>query len=215
MHAPGRKSVRHVSLTHRGMETPVDALTARVLLQTLDELAVCVAVLTRDRRIIAMNIAAAALANECDGVRVDRGALRLSERDVDADFARVVASAQPQTQAVLVVGRGERPPLHVAVRALPACEWNAVLVHLVDPERQLRLDANAMLRLYRFSPAEARVAAEAALGATAAEMAQTLSLSVHTVRSHLKSIFAKTGATTRGELVRLLLGAASGLRPIE
>jgi DNA-binding CsgD family transcriptional regulator len=196
------------------MGTPVDALTARVLLQTLDELAACIAVLTRDRRILAMNAAAATLAKEHAGVHVDGEMLRVSHRDADAEFARLVAAVQRE-QTVLVVGGAERSPLHVAVRALPDCELNAVLVHLVDPQRQLQLEADAMLRLYRFSRAEARVAAEAVLGATAAEMACTLSLSVHTVRSHLKSIFAKTGASTRGELVRLLLGASSGLRPLE
>ena len=37
-------------------------------------------------------------------------------------------------------------------------------------------------------------------------MAARLQLSSYTVQDHLKAIFAKTGARTRGELAALLLG---------
>ena len=37
-------------------------------------------------------------------------------------------------------------------------------------------------------------------GATTTQMAQRLAISPHTVNDHMKSIFEKTGARTRGEL---------------
>ncbi|MBL8555360.1 MAG: alpha/beta hydrolase [Phenylobacterium sp.] len=57
------------------------------------------------------------------------------------------------------------------------------------------------------TPAEARVAARVAKGATAPEAAQTLSLSAETVKTHMKSVLAKTNARGAKDLARLLAEA--------
>jgi len=54
---------------------------------------------------------------------------------------------------------------------------------------------------YGLSDRECQVARLCIQGHSTKQMAQTLGLSPYTVQDHLKSIFAKTGVRTRGELV--------------
>ena len=59
----------------------------------------------------------------------------------------------------------------------------------------------AVATLYNVTPAEMRVLAGVLEGTAAADVAKGLELSEATVRSHLKSIFAKTGTSRQSELV--------------
>lgn len=60
---------------------------------------------------------------------------------------------------------------------------------------------------FGLTPAEARVAALIARGATAPEAAEALGLGAETVKTHLKTIFQKTGAKRAKDLSRLLAEA--------
>ena len=60
---------------------------------------------------------------------------------------------------------------------------------------------------FRLTPAEARVAALVARGATAPEAAQALSLGVETVKTHMKAVLQKTGVKGAKDLARLLVEA--------
>lgn len=57
---------------------------------------------------------------------------------------------------------------------------------------------------YGMTPAEAAVAGVAATGASVSGIALALHLSPNTVKTHLRRIFAKTGAKGQAELVRLI-----------
>jgi DNA-binding CsgD family transcriptional regulator len=58
---------------------------------------------------------------------------------------------------------------------------------------------------FDLTEAQARLALFLAEGGTIAEYAETMAISVSTVRSHLKAIFAKTGVRRQAELAILLL----------
>jgi DNA-binding CsgD family transcriptional regulator len=62
------------------------------------------------------------------------------------------------------------------------------------------LVAPLMLKAYGLTPREQEVAQLVLRGATTVQVARRLAISPHTVGDHLKSIFDKTGARTRGEL---------------
>ena len=68
-----------------------------------------------------------------------------------------------------------------------------------------RLSPERIAALHSLTRAEARLAALLAKGSSLEEAAATLSVSIGTVRSHLKAIFAKTGTSRQAELVALLL----------
>jgi len=47
-------------------------------------------------------------------------------------------------------------------------------------------------------------------GGTTVEVAEHLGVSVHTLKSHMKSIYAKTNVEDRARLVKLLLSLSQG-----
>jgi DNA-binding CsgD family transcriptional regulator len=59
--------------------------------------------------------------------------------------------------------------------------------------------------MHGITRAEARLASMLADGISLEEVAEALLVSIQTVRSQLKSVFAKTGVTRQAELVALLL----------
>lgn len=81
----------------------------------------------------------------------------------------------------------------------------AATVFITDPELKSGHSAALLTRLYGLTPAEARLAAVLAQGASLTEAADQLRVTRHTAKTHLKSIFVKTGARRQAELVRLLL----------
>jgi DNA-binding CsgD family transcriptional regulator len=62
------------------------------------------------------------------------------------------------------------------------------------------LVAPLLLKAYGLTPREREVTQLVLRGATTIQTAQRLAISPHTVTDHIKSIFEKTGARTRGEL---------------
>ena len=63
------------------------------------------------------------------------------------------------------------------------------------------------------TPAEARLASHLAGGTSLEEASESLGVSIHTARTQLKAVFAKTGTRRQGELVALLMqGVLANLR---
>ncbi len=111
------------------------------------------------------------------------------------------------------VERPARSPLRLRVAPvnsagaaswLPAYAVAAVFVS--DPEVVTRRPGQALAQAYDLTPAEARFAAEIAIGDGRAAAARRLGISSATAQSHLSRIFEKTGTHRQAELVRLLLG---------
>jgi len=81
-----------------------------------------------------------------------------------------------------------------------------VTIHApVRPERGIV----ALARIFGLTCAESRVLAHLADDCTPTEIGTALGVSVTTVRTHLQSLFQKTGARRQPELVRLALMASS------
>lgn len=79
----------------------------------------------------------------------------------------------------------------------------AVLVN--DPEDTPPLDAQMLRAWYDLTPAEARMAVLLAGGLSLNEIVDRVGIGANTARTHLKSIFGKTGTRRQGDLIRLLL----------
>ena len=84
-----------------------------------------------------------------------------------------------------------------------------VIAFLTDPGRPLDLAPEVLRQTYGLTSGEARAAVAATRGGSLEEIAESLSLSVNTVKSQLQQVYAKTGAKGRAELLRLVLGLAS------
>jgi DNA-binding CsgD family transcriptional regulator len=86
--------------------------------------------------------------------------------------------------------------LHGGLLGAPRSGQVAVFIQRAHPT----LVAPLLLKAYGLTPREQEVAQLTLRGATTTQAAQRLTISPHTVNDHLKSIFEKTGARTRGEL---------------
>jgi DNA-binding CsgD family transcriptional regulator len=73
----------------------------------------------------------------------------------------------------------------------------------IEPAKSAQI-APIIIEAYSLTPREQEITASVARGLSNQEIAVELFLSPHTVRDHLKAIFAKVGVSTRGELVAKL-----------
>lgn len=100
-------------------------------------------------------------------------------------------------------------PIHPDIPALSAKPAGYVVLYIYDPQAGVAVDPEHLRRLYALSDAEIRVAVALLATPDPAEVARRCFISLHTVRSHLKALFAKTGAQGQADLVkRLLTGPA-------
>ena len=74
-----------------------------------------------------------------------------------------------------------------------------------DPEQPLPVSATRVQQLFGLTTAESMIAARCAAGVEPRDLAQELGISRLTLRTHLRSIFRKTGVKRQVELVILLL----------
>ena len=86
--------------------------------------------------------------------------------------------------------------LHGGLLGAPRSGEVAVFIQRAHPT----LVAPLLLKAYGLTPREQQVTQLMLRGATTIQAAQRLTISPHTVTDHMKSIFEKTGAHTRGEL---------------
>lgn len=84
------------------------------------------------------------------------------------------------------------------------------IMFLTDPAEPIHV-CHALLReVFGLTPAESRVTTALMEAGTTVEVAEHLGVSVHTLKSHMKSIYAKTNVEDRARLVKLLLSLSQG-----
>ena len=123
--------------------------------------------------------------------------------------AAIQAVASATRTAVAAAGTAGAPGLPSSAVKAPTGRWLvlhggllrgaghvAVFIQCAHPT----LIAPLLLKAYGLSPREQEVAQLLLRGATTIQAAHRLAISPHTVTDHIKAIFEKTGARTRGEL---------------
>lgn len=91
-------------------------------------------------------------------------------------------------------------------RGTPDSESPAAQVLLIigNPDARAVIDSKAIVQLYGLTSAESAVATRLTRGATLAQVADELRISLFTVKTHLKRVFEKVGVARQSELVRIL-----------
>ncbi|ETZ57294.1 bacterial regulatory s, luxR family protein [Mycobacterium avium MAV_120709_2344] len=95
-------------------------------------------------------------------------------------------------------------PLHRTKTNERVAEPSA-LVLIKDPERETDSATRLLRRFYRLTEGEAEVALRLTRGAGLKQIADELSVSYETVRTHLQHAFDKTDTHRQAELVGLVL----------
>lgn len=149
-------------------------------------------------KILGMNEAAQRVLPAVKGLLLDDGVLALPHPD-EVPSSRTVE------------GSDGRPPLKVTVEPLvngsPKVTHVVVTLAPMLPERE-RLERHLSFQ-YNMTGAEIRLAWTVIEGLTPAEAAKTLGITIFTVRTYLKRLYAKTGVHSNAALTRLLLKLAS------
>ncbi|OOG22984.1 hypothetical protein B1C78_13085 [Thioalkalivibrio denitrificans] len=187
----------------------------------LDRLPFGVWLLGRDLRCRWMNAAAE------DAVRTGLYSLDMQVNRLTTTDTSTAAALRAAAGALDSGGRVEIVPLGVCGASLVLMDEHApgearsldddegLLVFLMDPERALVPDAEALRRLYGLTPAEVRLLSGFVQGLDLGEASARLGISPHTARVQLKSVMRKTGTSRQPELMRTLLLGAGCLMPDE
>ena len=199
-----------------------DALGASMM-GLLDTTRLGIVLLDRHGRIVEANDSAQDLLRLEDGLSDRGGELRAARPQDNAALQRLLAGALPRGAAgqgacgsMMVRRASSQPGLAVHVKPEARREAGcpagrvAALVLIVDPARRARVSADAVREVLGLTPAEAEVAVLLAEGRTPRQIAVETGRSYGTVRSYLKQVFAKLGASRQLEAAQCVL-ALSGL----
>ena len=197
-----------------GMATTQAALTG-----SLDSLGSGFVLMNERGRILFMNRAAETMLQRQDGLRQHDGRLAANSRHEDAALqASVSAAARTTTGTGFSSGglvRVTRPSgkASYTVTIMPVSPHGQLLEKqkakvvalLTDPE-SIPIPGAMLLRgLFDLTAAESAVAQFLMQGLDRQEIADRLSVSLNTVRTHLRNLFSKTATSSQAKLVRLLL----------
>jgi DNA-binding CsgD family transcriptional regulator len=187
----------------------------------LDALEIGVLATDEAGRMVFANRRADALLREGDTLKLRHGLLvaTLAEEAsrLDAALRRTVSSGH--AESVRLMGGGEDPHAKSCfVTVLPLAEQNPLVGIFGRPKLLLLVSQGAhqrvltgkqLMQLFALSPAEARLARALVQGQTAEQYAMENALSMATVRTQLRAVFAKTATRRQSDLVRLLSGIPS------
>jgi len=181
----------------------------------------------QDGSILEMNQEAQRILAEKDGIARSGTGIALSSNHENRDLQRMIRQAlsghgpdmgPSVVEAISVTRPSGRGKLGIVVRAIPLGEWSgakqrpAAAVFLRDPESSgTQPSQEVVRRLFGLTRMEAALALLLAEGLTLDEAAEKLNVRRNTARTHLRSIFCKTGVTRQTMLVRMLLNSVISL----
>ncbi len=186
-----------------------------VMTGAIEQFAVGTVMLDHNLNVLKMNELAASILADADGISIVGQRLAIANSNRDREFRQqlkdAVNAAPGSSPSVFLV---ERPSGHrdigIVIRPITIPNFMhggttpAIALFLGDPERQCVVTSDALRELFAFTPTEASIAASLANGVSVIETAHRLGIAENTVRAHLRSIFAKTGATRQSQLVHLI-----------
>jgi len=182
------------------------AARARALEAVLDRVPVAALVLDDEGRLLTMNRPARELF----------GGEAISSRVQEIAWAALRDEAGSEAREVSLPGSRA-----LRLRAVPALVGDGKgeaerpsVVFVVPVDRPPEVDAGVIAGRFALTKTETLVTRLVAQGATNGEAAERLGIAVETVKSHLSSVFRKTGVANRAALVALAFGAPFGHGPI-
>jgi DNA-binding CsgD family transcriptional regulator len=204
------------------MQRPFQLLLRRFggVLAVLDRLGIGVLIVRERGEIVISNQEAQRILDADDGLHQAPGS-RVSATDtgvatrLEAALRRAERAARLEeeggTTAIEVLRRTDAEPYLVDV--VPFREngdemgaaFSGVLLILIDPDHREMVSIQGLARSYGLTPMETLVCRMLAQGMTLRQIADTRSVSLDTVKSQSRAIYAKTNTRNRRELVRRAL----------
>lgn len=160
-------------------------------------------------------------------IMIESGVLRLKDPVLDLRLQTMLSrlldtSVHEQAklvQAMRLPAANQEGDWGMILRPIPSNRWSegkqvpTVAVFIANPNEQSNTSIRVITELFGFTKTEARFALLLANGLNLDEAAEQLHVSRNTVRTHLRSLFAKTGVSRQTLLVRLILKSVATLAP--
>jgi len=182
---------------------------------------------TQNGAILEMNQEARRILAEKDGIWLSGNSIVLESNQECRELQKTIRQALSGTvtkdgptlvEAMSVTRPSGRAKLGVVVRAIPLGQWSeskqrpVAVLYIRDPESNgAQASQEVVRRLFGLTRMEAALALCLAEGLTLDEAADKLNVRKNTARTHLRSIFCKTGVTRQTMLVRMLLNSVISL----
>jgi DNA-binding CsgD family transcriptional regulator/PAS domain-containing protein len=190
----------------------------------LERTPLAVIFLDRRCRVVEMNSTARKIVEAGDVLRLERGVLVAFDTRAEVQLQQMIFGAASLDSgrflqhggAVSLPRPAGRRPLAAMVAPtgvtglFPASRSASVVVLIEEPDRQATAPFAAFMKDCKLSRAEAGLAARLVDGMSLREAAAAIGISDHTARSHLKRVFAKTGARRQSDLIRRVLTYDAG-----
>jgi DNA-binding CsgD family transcriptional regulator len=136
--------------------------------------------------------------------------------DSDEGRASISGGLARPAHTLLLTAQARRPGLVLHLARLRTADderargghWPAVLGTLLDCRRRPSLDTHMLVDLFDMSAAASRVAEAYLRVDSVKDAARLLGISANTVKTHLATVYEKTGCTRQSQLVRLLMTLA-------
>ncbi|MBV8400867.1 MAG: hypothetical protein JOZ17_19360 [Acetobacteraceae bacterium] len=197
------------------LETRMAAENARVSLisEALDRWTSGVVVVDERRHIHLTNKAADLLLAEADGIRCENGRLCAASSTQNTALQRLIARVTGggvlDSGRLLLARSPDRHPLALELVSYAgshglAAGRSLALVFIVDPGLRAARPERRLQDLYLLTRAEAALATAVSKGGGVKAAARALGIAPSTARTHLKSVFGKTGTARQAELATLV-----------
>jgi DNA-binding CsgD family transcriptional regulator len=157
--------------------------------------------------VILANSLARKIFSKGDTLRIHRGQLG-SDASLEL-VKKLIESALLERGAAVAVlprKRSERPLLLRAMLLKAKVATTPVIaVLIVDLDEMPSADQALIQQFFRLTPTESSLVCSLVSGQSVGHAAETMGITVNTVRSHLKKIFKKLRLTSQAELINLIL----------
>lgn len=162
--------------------------------------------------ILNVNKAATEICRNSKSLYLTQEGIRASVSRVDERLRKIIRSAMDPAQdnngggSVCIASESGNPVVVVA-SPVPSGDWpceTGVVVFLTDRNHSSDASAEILRTAFGLTPAEVRLASMLAKGLSPTEVADELTVSLNTIRTQLKAIFAKTNTSRQSQLATLL-----------
>ncbi|MCI0445590.1 cyclic nucleotide-binding domain-containing protein [bacterium] len=188
------------------------------LREVLDRLPTGVVLLDQNKKIILANKSAQTIVDQRSGLLIKQNEVHASNPLDNRKLQELIGKAsnlkytlEESGGAVMVSRKSQTHSMPILISPLRSKEYSyenrraAAALFISDPDLAIPGPQEILRKLYGLTPTEARLSSALLQGKNVMQVARELHIKVNTVRSHLKSIFLKTGANRQSELVRILI----------
>jgi DNA-binding CsgD family transcriptional regulator len=186
---------------------------------TLDALKLGVVLANADGRILYANRAAQEMVRDGGPLRDRGGVLRAENGAASAEISAAIrhaarGSGNGRTGLAVRLTELDHTPVvaHVLALAAGEPEPGAVAAVFINPAVDNGASAQDVAATFDLTPAETRVLDRLLSGSSVAKAAAELGVAATTARTHLDSIFSKTGVSRQSQLLRLAAQITSATR---